>query len=143
MRRVLPLLITTCTLLAAGAQAQFTLSEMLINPPGADNGRESIEIRGPANTAMTGYAILAIEGDSTGAGTVDNVIDLGSLRTGSNGLLLLRDSATALVPAPASGTTIAGERHDDRRRRGRLHERHRERNDHTRPRPRHGAEQGQ
>ncbi|MCB9891172.1 MAG: hypothetical protein H6832_11110 [Planctomycetes bacterium] len=96
------------TALTGLANAQFSLSEILINPPGNDDGYEAIEIRGAANAALTGYYILAIEGDGTNAGTVDTVINLGAYSTGSNGLLLMRDSSTiVLKPAPAAATTVA------------------------------------
>jgi hypothetical protein len=94
------------SLSALTANAQFTLSEVFPNPPGADNGQEAIEIRGPANTALAGYFLVIIEGDGTTAGIVDVVRSLGNLSTGSNGLLLLRDAATVILPAPDPATAI-------------------------------------
>lgn len=86
--------------------AQVSISEMLINPPGPDDGQESIEIRGPANTKLTGYSFFLIEGDKVQAGIVDLVIDLSGYSTGSNGLLLIRDTTAVLKPAPAVGTSV-------------------------------------
>lgn len=105
MRNTLPSLALALGL-AVSAHAQFTISEMLIDTPGPDDGQESIEIRGPANAALTGYSFLVIEGDGSGAGVVDLVIDLSSYSTGSNGLLLIRDSFTALLPPPAAATNV-------------------------------------
>jgi len=92
--------------LAGTVPAQFTLSELLIDAPGTDDGQEFIEIRGPANTQLTGYAFLSIEGDSTGAGVVDQSVDLSAYSTGSNGLLLIRDTSAVLSPAPDPATTV-------------------------------------
>lgn len=100
--------LAAATLVGGLASAQFTLSEILINPPGADDGYEAIEVRGPASTALTGYYILAIDGDGGAAGTVDTVINLGAHSTGANGLLLMRDDGTiVLKPAPAAATVVA------------------------------------
>lgn len=86
--------------------AQFTLSEVFPNPPGADNGQEAVEIRGPANTSLAGYYLVVIEGDGTTAGIVDVVRPLGTLSTGANGLLLLRDAASVILPAPDVATAL-------------------------------------
>jgi len=92
--------------LSTTARAQATLSELLIDAPGTDDGQEFVEIRGPANTSLAGYAFLAIEGDGSGAGTVDQSVDLGAHRLGSNGLLLIRDSSAVLSPPPHAATTV-------------------------------------
>jgi hypothetical protein len=86
--------------------AQFTLSELLVNPPGTDQGQESVEIQGAANAGLTGYYLLAIDGDGTNAGVVDQVVNLGTYTTGANGLLLIRDTAAVLSPAPDPATTV-------------------------------------
>jgi len=79
--------------LTASAQAQFTISEALINAPGADQGLESIELRGPANASLAGWKLLVIEGDTgqLAQGMLDVVLDLNAFSTGPNGLLLVRD----------------------------------------------------
>ena len=93
--------------LAGGAAAQtFLISEIVIDVPSTDNGFEAVEIVGPASTALTGYFLLSIEGDGGNAGIVDQVIDLGAASTGTNGLLLLRDAATVLLPAPDGATSV-------------------------------------
>lgn len=91
----------------AGIDADdYFISEILIDGPGADQGKEFVEISGPANTALTGLYLVVIEGDGTAAGVVDIVLNLSSWSTGSNGLLLIRDAATVLNPAPDAGTNV-------------------------------------
>jgi hypothetical protein len=80
-------------------------SEILVNPPGADDGQEAIEIRGPPNFALTGFFLVIVEGDGSSAGTVDVVLNLTGLTTGSNGLLLIRDSSSPIAPGPAAATS--------------------------------------
>jgi hypothetical protein len=95
------------TLLVGLANAQVNFSEILINGPGADQGQESVEIRGPANLPLINYYLLSIEGDGTGAGVVDQAISLGALAIGSNGLLLIRDTNAVIQPPPDAATNIA------------------------------------
>lgn len=92
--------------LAPVANAQLSLSELFINPTGADNGQEAIEISGSPGMDLTGWKILAIEGDGTVAGVVDQVLPLDGSFMGTNGLLLWRDAATVLSPAPDAATTL-------------------------------------
>lgn len=78
----------------ASAQSVF-FNEVLFNPPGDDNGFEYIELASILpNTALTGLTLLIVEGENVVAGTIDQAISLDSFVTGTNGLLLLRDSAT-------------------------------------------------
>lgn len=98
--------IAAAPILAASASAQFTLSEVFPNPPGTDQGQEAVEIRGPAGASLAGYYLIIVEGDGTGAGTVDVVRDLSTLSAGSNGLLLLRDATSVILPAPDAATTV-------------------------------------
>ncbi|MBL9118726.1 MAG: thrombospondin type 3 repeat-containing protein [Phycisphaerae bacterium] len=93
-------------LCSSSSFGQVQLTEIFINPPGTDGGQESVEIRGSAGGSLAGYYLLVIEGDTTGAGVVDQVVDLGSFSFGTNGLFLLRDSATVLSPAPAAETSV-------------------------------------
>ena len=85
----------------------FILTEIFINPPSTDGGQETIEIKGTPNTSLAGISLLVVEGDGTGAGAVDLRLDLSAYSTGSNGLLLIRDAATTLLPAPDAGTNVA------------------------------------
>jgi hypothetical protein len=79
-------------------------AELLVNPPGTDDGWEAIEIEAQPFFNFNGYFILIIEGDIgvTGlSGVVDQVIPLSGSVAGANGILLIRDSATnVLLPAP-------------------------------------------
>ncbi|MFO0872884.1 MAG: hypothetical protein U0575_02780 [Phycisphaerales bacterium] len=88
------------------ANAQFVLTEILGNPPGNDDGQESIELQGPANASLAGFWFITIDGDGSNAGTVDERIDLGAITTGSNGLVLLRDGTGVIAPRPAAATTV-------------------------------------
>ncbi|MFO0828952.1 MAG: thrombospondin type 3 repeat-containing protein [Phycisphaerales bacterium] len=90
----------------AAASATVTFTELFWNPPSADNGQEGIELSGPPNQSLAGYYILVIEGDGTSAGSVDVVLDLSSYTLGSNGLLLIRDSASVIAPAPSANTSV-------------------------------------
>lgn len=66
--------------------AQFYLNEVMIDPPGTDTPHNFIEIRGTASTALTNMYIVTIEGDAdSDEGRVDEVIDISSYSTGSNG----------------------------------------------------------
>lgn len=90
---------------AAFGNAQ-KLSEIVFNPPGADQGFEAVEITGTPGASLAGLWLIAIEGDGTARGVVDIRQDLGSYTFGSNGVLLIRDAATSLVPAPEAGTNV-------------------------------------
>lgn len=95
-----------CVPAAAG---DLYISEILFNVPGEDQRTESIEIVGPPDFSLDGWLFLVIEGDvdsSTGVGVLDQVISLRGLRTGGNGILLIRDSSIELLPAPADGTNV-------------------------------------
>ncbi|MBC8135795.1 MAG: PEP-CTERM sorting domain-containing protein [Fibrella sp.] len=105
------LVASALTLLTLGAQTAHAQSvffnEVLFNPPGADNGFEYIELASTLpSTSLTGLTLLIMEGENVPAGTVDQAISLNSFVTGSNGLLLLRDSAT-FTPAPGTSVVTA------------------------------------
>ncbi|MCP5556345.1 MAG: PEP-CTERM sorting domain-containing protein [Verrucomicrobiaceae bacterium] len=87
----------------ASMQAATLLNEIMLNPPGTDN-YEFVEILTDANTTITDLWLLQIEGDSTGAGTVDSAINLSGTMTGSNGLILLTSAGYPYTPA--SGTIV-------------------------------------
>ena len=48
---------------AAQGVPAFYLSELAIDIPGTDQSQEFVEIRGPANTAMTDWYLLTVDGD--------------------------------------------------------------------------------
>ena len=68
------------------AAAQFYLNEVMLDPPGTDTPHNFIEVRGPASTALTNMYVVTIEGDGdSDEGRVDEVIDISSYSTGTNG----------------------------------------------------------
>ncbi len=93
---------------------RFLLSEIFTNAPsGGDNGREFIEIAGPASSSLAGYWVLGVEGDlgpdllpQAIDGVLDHVVPLSEFLTGANGLLLVRDSTDVLDPAPDAATFV-------------------------------------
>ncbi|MDZ4773346.1 MAG: hypothetical protein SGI72_09465 [Planctomycetota bacterium] len=105
----IPLQAAFLVIAATGARAQVSLSEIFMNPSGADQGLESIELRGAPNASLAGWKILVIEGDTatTTRGTLDKIVDLGALTIGANGLLLYRDElAIPLNPPPDANTAV-------------------------------------
>lgn len=107
------LIIFICTF---HAQSQ-TLRAIFINPPngspvsGTDNGLEYIEIQGTPNQSLNNLCIIVIEGDDNttvgNRGRIDNIISLSGQSVGSNGIHLRRDAATAMTPAPSTGTNVS------------------------------------
>lgn len=93
---------------SVAAYAALKLNEIFINPPGADDGTEFVEIAGNSGESLTNVWFVTIEGDKSGTqlGVVDQAINLTGLTCGSNGLLLLRDAPTTLAPAPETGTNV-------------------------------------
>lgn len=66
--------------------AQFYLNEVMIDPPGTDTPHNFIEIRGAASTPLTNMYVVTIEGDGdSDEGRVDEVIDISTFSTGTNG----------------------------------------------------------
>lgn len=99
--------LATTVALGSLAQAQITISEVFYNPPSTDNTQEYIELAGPAGAPLDGLTFLVIEGDTTGAGVVDQVLSLDGQSIGSNGIFLWRDASLVLLPDPtASGASI-------------------------------------
>ncbi len=84
-----------------------SINEILINAPGADNGKEFIELSGAAGESLNGLSIVLIEGDGNSAGKIDRYHTFDSTDTlGDNGLLLLRDTTAVLNPIPEPATTV-------------------------------------
>ncbi len=91
------------------ADKEARLNEVYINipAPDADNGNEFVEIKGNAGESMNGVWFVLIDNQGSDIGIVANAIDLSStVSIGSNGLLLIRDSATVLSPAPHASTRL-------------------------------------
>ncbi len=98
--------------LSASAQ-RVIISEAMVNPPGSpDAGREFIEIQScRPNQSLQGLWLIGIDGDFLPAfgvtpGNIHWAIDLSNYSTGANGLLLVRDSSTVLLPEPDAETTV-------------------------------------
>ncbi len=66
-------------------------NEVNINPGGADNNFEFIELLAPAGTSrsLNGYSILSVDNDGPNTGAIRRAWNLDGLSTGSNGLFLL------------------------------------------------------
>jgi hypothetical protein len=94
MRYLKGLLAVTVLLLAfsQSAQAVPVINEFSASTTGTDV--EFIEIWGAPNTDYSAFTILEIEGDSTGAGLIDEVIAVGT--TNSSGFWLAILAANAL-----------------------------------------------
>ena len=96
------------------ASGAISINEMSIDPPGADGGHEFVEFYSSTGgvESLAGLHFLSIESDfggmtaGTTMGRIDKAVDLGSFSTGSNGLFLLKNSTTALSPAPEAATTV-------------------------------------
>jgi uncharacterized protein (TIGR03382 family) len=93
--------------LAGSAQAGVQFSEILMNPPGTDQGQEFIELAGDAGFNLNGVWIIEIDGDAGNAGRVNTAINLSAFSLGSNGLFLARDTA-AVLDADASQAGVQG-----------------------------------
>ncbi len=90
------------------AHAVLRINEMMINAPGGgDNGFEFIEISGDPSQSVSGVWLVVIDNEGTDIGVVNHAVDLTSAGTvGTNGLLLIRDSASPLSPAPNGATVL-------------------------------------
>ncbi|MCC6793715.1 MAG: hypothetical protein IT366_01250 [Candidatus Hydrogenedentes bacterium] len=110
MRNCVRLGLCMLTVLACAepAWAALQINELLTNAPGGgDNGFEFVEIKGSASESVANVWFLEIDSNGTTNGQVLNAVNLTSAGTvGTNGLLLIRDAATALSPSPDAATTI-------------------------------------
>lgn len=83
--------------------ANARIVEAKIDPPGNDGNYEYIELSGEPGSQLSGYWLLAVEGDSdANMGQIDVAIDLaqcgsGPCEFGRNGLLLLSPEPPAAV----------------------------------------------
>ncbi|MFO0830616.1 MAG: hypothetical protein U0637_02110 [Phycisphaerales bacterium] len=101
---------SVCALFASAAGAQVQFNEVLVNPPGSDNGNEFIELRSAApGYDMTGLTVVIIEGDCGAgcvAGTIDYALSLDGKSTGTNSLFLWRDASSTLPPSLDPATNV-------------------------------------
>ena len=67
------------------------LNEISINPAGADNNFEFIELSATGGTSLSlnGYSILAVDNRISNTGSIRNVWNLDGMSTGTNGLFLM------------------------------------------------------
>lgn len=101
----------TAVLFPAVALAQPHFAEMFINPPGGDQGYESVELLGAPGLALTDHWFIVIAGDGSQAGVIAQLIDLSAASLGSEGVLLIRDDAS-LPMRPAIAPTTQVMTHD-------------------------------
>jgi hypothetical protein len=92
--------------IAAFSSNSQTIRTVFYNPPGTDDGTEYVEILHTPSTTLTGLTLIEIDGDATTSGNINSAINLNTYTTGSNGLLLIRDAATVLSPAPSPATSV-------------------------------------
>lgn len=72
--------------------SQLLLNEILVNPPGPDDGKEFIELKGTPGSTLSNIYVVVFEGDPGSAGNSDLVIPLNGITLGSNGLLFIGTS---------------------------------------------------
>lgn len=90
------------------SRAGVIINEIAVDAPGADQGQEFFELRSTTGGAesLSGLHLLVIEGDSATPGAIDQVFNVGSFSTGTNGLFLWRDTVAVLSPAPDPATVV-------------------------------------
>lgn len=76
----------------SSVQAQLLLNEIVVNPQGADEPFEFIELKGNPGNTLNNIYVCVFEGDSASAGNCDLVIPINNITLGSNGLLLIATS---------------------------------------------------
>ncbi len=101
-----------------GATVQL-INEVLVDPPGVDDNFEYVELRGTPGGLLTGFYLLVVDGSGATSGQPDQIINLSTACSlpadagatpcafGSNGLLMIKASATAGHPAAAGTTVVA------------------------------------
>jgi hypothetical protein len=96
------------------AHAAVFLNEILVNPTGGDqpglnetDWREFVEIARTGVDTLEDTWLLEIEGDGALAGVIDLARDLTGLGFGANGILLLGENYSTLVPWSPVTATVA------------------------------------
>ncbi len=74
---------------SAHISAQTLLNEVVISLPGEDQPCEYIEIRGTPGTTLSNLYFVDVDGDGSGGGSIDFIVDLSGRIIGSNGLLAI------------------------------------------------------
>jgi hypothetical protein len=100
-------LLFTFLCVAQFASAQFYLNEVMIDPPGTDTPHNFIEIRGTASSPLTNMYVVTIEGDGdSDEGRVDEVIDVSSYSTGTNGYFVAAQTGNFYNINPAATVAL-------------------------------------
>jgi len=73
-------------------QAQVLVNEVKVNPPGADEKYEFIEIRSTPNATINNIYVCVFEGDSSNPGVLDRVFRIMNTTLGNSGLMLFATS---------------------------------------------------
>lgn len=98
----------------SSARAQpVLLNEIYPNPPGNTLPHEFIELKGAPLQPLDGYFLLAVNANAGLAGRTDLVLNLSGAHLGSNGLLVVKASATTGFIVPASTPVIEDARFID------------------------------
>ncbi len=88
------------------ADQDLLLNEVNVNTPGTDQPFEYVELKGTATGNLANIYFVAVEGDGSGAGTADLVVDLSSVALGSNGLLVIKsESGGFTIPTDTTVVT--------------------------------------
>lgn len=91
------------------------LSEVKFDPPGTDGNYEFVELRGQPGTTLSGFWLVALEGDQeSNRGQVDVLVDLAKCDSkeclfDQNGLLLLVPDPSATVPPAGAQWRLSAE----------------------------------
>ncbi len=90
--RIWPLVAALVVVSLAGATgaAAVTLNEWVSNDISGDD-YEFIELLGDPGASLDGYSVILIEGEGTGAGVIDRVIDLTGYSIGASGFFVIGD----------------------------------------------------
>lgn len=95
---------------AARAEAALLINEVAFNPPGTDAPNEYVELRNTDSAPLAvpaGTYLVALEGDGTGAGDVQNLFSLGGLVVPANGYLVIAQQGHPYAVA-AGATLVVG-----------------------------------
>jgi len=106
-----------CAALASAALPGSTqpvlLNEIYSNPPGNTLPHEFIELKGAPLQPLDGYFLLAVHGNPGIAGRADLVLNLNGALLGTNGLLVVKVSATTGFIVPPATRVIEDARFID------------------------------
>ena len=86
------------------------ISEIMVDPPGANSPNQYVELRGTPNATLgAGTYLVGVSGDAGTVGVVQDIFDVSGKQFGSNGfLVLLEKGSTYSVNASATNLTNSG-----------------------------------